>query len=164
MNFPFRVREAPKHAQRLLLHPRREFAALNQVANVREGPPVGLWGRGAVRVPVLVVLLNKVGLDFFDSGATFDPEDGLELMRLRQFLGCFEIPIASLESEKLPPPAVTNRFQRDVPLRHGSSGLTVRVEEIQAKPRRHVHLKDTHFNAAGLGSGVIWSGYDQRAA
>src|SRR5947208_8471831 len=106
-------------------------------------------------MPVMVVLLNKVGLDFFDSGATFDPEHGLELMRLRQFLGCFEIPIASLESEKLSPPAGANRFQRDVPLRHGFRDLTVLVEEIQAKPRRHVHLKDAHFNATGLRSSVI---------
>ena len=112
----------------------------------------------------MVVLLNKVCLDCFNSGATFDPEHGLELMRFRQFLGCFEIPVASLESEKLRPPAFTNRFQRNVPLRHGLRGLTVLVKEIQSEPRRHVEFKDAHLNATWFRSRVIWSVCDQWAA
>ena len=40
VDFAFRLGDAPKHAQRLLLHPRREFAALNEATNVSEGSTV----------------------------------------------------------------------------------------------------------------------------
>jgi hypothetical protein len=159
VNLSFRDRHAVKGCNGFLLYPWRQPAALDESANIGECSSMHV----RTAVPGMIMILHELNLNPFAPAAVLNPEHRLELMGLGQFLRCFKVLATSLESEKLPPFAVANRFQCHVLLRHRFDAMAVGVEEIKAKPRRHVRLEDAQFNVACLGPGLISLVGHQRA-
>jgi hypothetical protein len=71
-------------------------------------------------------------------------------MRLGQFGGRLEKRSPVLESERLPPAAMTPRLQDHIFLRQRLGGVSVLVEKIEAKARRDVFLEDADLHSSVL--------------
>src|SRR5215213_7796266 len=96
----------------------------------------------------MMMLFNKLGLTLLRFAAALHLQHGFELMRLRQFLSCFEILAAFLELEYLPTPSGPNCFEPHVLIGQRLRFVAVLVEKVQAKAWRNIGFENAQFNAA----------------